>query len=467
MQGLTKMGLSFEEAIAKIFPKEQYSFDPVILYAHSADVSQFEQLPRVVVRPTDKQQVIEVVKYAAAERTPIVARGNGSGAAGGAVPVLGCILIDFTLMNKILDVNLTNLTVRVQPGVVHADLNNYLKKEHVLFPVVPGSSEMATIGGMIGNNASGLKAVKYGTTKDWVVDLQVVFPDGEMTWLTRPVRKSATGLDLVRLMVGSEGTLGLVVEALLRVAPIPPHRRIMQSSFKNLEDLGNCVSALFQHGLIPSAMEVLDRSAIEAIHLFKESVNLSPDAEAILLLEEEGDELGYIEFRLKKFQQVCQENGAYNLHISQSEKENTQLWEARSLVGASSSLVKPGYNRIYVGEDITVPIDKLVEMFKKLRDFAKRYDLPIVVFGHIGDGNIHPAITVRKRVPEDLALADKLQDEIHHAALILGGSVSGEHGVGLARKKYLPEERGYALEIMRKIKRVIDPDNIFNPSKVY
>ncbi len=461
------MGLSLEEAIAKIFPKVQYSFDPAILYAHSADVSQYEQLPRVVVRPTDKQQVIDVVKYASAEKIPLVARGNGSGAAGGAVPVQGCILIDFTLMNKILDVNLTNLTVRVQPGVVHADLNNYLKKEKVLFPVVPGSSEMATIGGMIGNSASGLKAVKYGTTKDWVVDLQVVFPNGEMTWLTRPVRKSATGLDLVRLMVGSEGTLCLVVEALLRVAPIPLHRRIMQASFKSLEDLGNSVSAVFRNGLIPSAMEVLDKSAIEAIRLYKESVNLSPDAEAILLLEEEGDELGYIQFRLNKFQQVCLENGAYNMHISQSEKENTQLWEARSLVGASSSLVRSGYNRIYIGEDITVPIDKLVEMFKILRDLGKRYDLPIVVFGHIGDGNIHPAITVRKREPEDLAKADKLQDEIHHAALNLKGSVSGEHGVGLARKKYLPEERGYAVEIMRKIKRAIDPDNIFNPSKVY
>ncbi len=461
------MGLSFEEAIAKIFPKEQFSFDPAILYAHSADVSQFAQLPRVVVRPMDKQQIVEIVKYAAAEKIPLVARGNGSGAAGGAVPVKGCILIDFTLMNKILELNLTNLTVRVQPGLVHADLNNSLKKDKVLFPVVPGSSEMATIGGMIGNNASGLKAVKYGTTRDWVVDLQVVFPDGEMTWLTRPVRKSATGLDLVRLMVGSEGTLGLIVEVLLRIAPIPPHRRIMQASFKNLEDLGNCVSAVFQHGLIPSAMEVLDRSALDAIHLYKESLNLSPDAQAVLLLEEEGDDLGYIQFRLQKFQKVCEENGAYNLHISQSEKENTQLWEARSLVGASSSRVKPGYNRIYVGEDITVPIDRLVEMFKKLRDLGKRFDLPIIVFGHIGDGNIHPAITVRKRVPGDLAMAEKLQDEIHHAALALGGSVSGEHGVGLARKKYLPEERGYAVEIMRKIKRAIDPDNILNPSKVY
>jgi FAD/FMN-containing dehydrogenase len=211
----------------------------------------------------------------------------------------------------------------------------------------------------------------------------------------------------------------------------------------------------------------LDKSAIDAIQKYKENIRFPPDAEAVLLIEEEGDELRYVEFRLQRIQQVCEENNAFEMHISQSEAENTELWEARSVVGAASSRVKAGYDRIYVGEDITVPIDQLVPMFEKVKELAQTYDLPVVVFGHVGDGNIHPAITVRKSDAEDLARADQLQDAIHKAALDLNGSVTGEHGVGLARKEYLPLERGYAVEIMRKIKQAIDPDNIFNPTKMY
>jgi len=202
------------------------------------------------------------------------------------------------------------------------------------------------------------------------LDLEVVFPSGEITHLSRPVRKSVAGLDLIRLIVGSEGTLAIVVEALLRIAPLPPFRRILQASFSNLTDLGNCVSGLNQHGLIPSAIEVLDKSAIEAIEKYKENVQFPPNAEAVLLIEEEGDELRYVEFRLQKFQQVCEENEAFEIHISQSEAENTELWEARSLVGAASSRVKAGYDRIYVGEDITVPIDQLARPMRQ-EQFSK------------------------------------------------------------------------------------------------
>lgn len=452
------------DLLSAIFDKDSYSMDEALLYVYSMDVSISEHRPDAVVMPQNREQVVQLVDLAIQYSLPLVARGAGTGASGGSVAVHGGIIIDFTKMNKIVEIDIEKLLVVVEPGVIHADLNNILKSYGFFFPVVPGSSEMCTIGGMVGNSASGLRAVKYGTIKDYVLDLEVVLPDAQIARLGSKVQKSASGYDLLRLFTGSEGTLGIITQITLKIIPLPEASGLVTAFFRKVSDAGRAVIAIFSAKLIPSALEILDKSAIEAINLYKPEMQL-PDADAMLLIEMDGIKES-IEVAISKVHEICRKNQAFQMDMTTDPTERAKLWTARQLVGAAARRVRDGYARVYEAEDITVPLSEIPQTLLQLRKLSTQYDLPIIVFGHIGDGNLHPAILIQKENPQHWEKLSRLTDDIHNYAIAIGGSVSGEHGIGMSRAKYLKKERPLVLELMRKIKKAIDPNNLMNPGKM-
>lgn len=456
-------------ALRRIFSDEDVSDDPVMLYAYSSDVSELEATAEAVVRPTSSGQVRQLVKLALERGLPLVPRGAGTGASGAVVPLEGGVVVDFSKMNRVLRVDTSERTAWVEPGVVADDLNRRLARIGFQLPVTPGSSAMATVGGMVGNDASGRKTIKYGTTKDWVRNLEVVFADEDATrtYLGRRVLKSVAGYDLVRLLVGSEGTLGLVTQVAFKIAPLPRHARVVQAVYDSLESAGETVAAIHRSWVTPSSVEILDRSSILAVKAYRPRVDLPVDAEAVLLVELEGDHQASVAEASSAIERLCRQAGAIDALVSTTPEENERVWEARALVGAAANQVRPGHVRVYVGEDVVVPIRKIPDTLRHLRFLSEKYGLPVVVFGHVGDGNLHPAVTVRKTSEDDREKLDALESEIHQFVLSLGGSTTGEHGVGRTRKRYVESELGPAFGVMRKIKRALDPKNVLNPGVIF
>lgn len=452
----------YDEIIKLIDPK-YVSIDQAVLYCYAYDVGNVEKMPDIVVRPRTTDEIAKITKFANNNIIPLTPRGAGTGASGGSVPINGGILIDLTRMNSILDISIDDLQVVVEPGVVHKDLNEKLKILGFRFPVKPGSSEMCTIGGMVANNASGMNAVKYGSTRNYVLKLEIVLPNGSIGNFGSRAIKDVSGYDLCSLYTGSEGTLGIITKITLKILPVPDKSGVLIATFSSLFDAGNTVISSFQSRIIPSAIEILDRSSIKAINKYKPEINL-PDVEAILLFEFDGY-YQCIEKEIEIITEVCKNNNSLKIKKTLNEDEKEELWESRSLVGAASSRVRDGYSRVYIGEDIAIPISKIPEILLKLRDLSKKYDFPIVTFGHISVGNLHPAITIRKNNPEDWKKVMKLNDEIHQLALHYEGTVTAEHGIGLARAKYL-KDSPKTYQIMKLIKKAIDPNNIMNSGKM-
>ncbi len=444
--------------------KESFSMDPVMLLAFATDASRFEKTPDVVVRPSSTEQISKIVRYCYENEIPVIPAGARTGCSGGIIAVYGGILLDLTGMNHVLELDVDNLQVCVEPGIVNDKLNEFLKPHGFLVPG-PASSYAATIGGMVGNDSSGKEAVNYGTTSAYVLKMEVVLPDGRIMTVGSNALKTASGLNLVGLFTGSEGVLGVFTKIWLRLIPLPEAEGIAMALFDVLENAGKAVINTFKAGIIPGCVEILDKSSIYAINQYKPEMQL-PDVEAMLLYEVEGSSFE-IEPKINKIAEICKDSGAIEVKKATEKAEIDRLWEARSLVGAASVRVREGYSRVYAGEDLAVPISKIPEMLTFLREASQRYDFPIVTFGHVGDGNLHPAITIRKEVAEDWPKLEALIEEINLKALDLGGTVTGEHGIGIARARYMKREHGeVALDIMKAIKWALDPKNIMNPGKM-
>jgi glycolate oxidase len=444
--------------------EEKFSMDSVMLLAFATDASRFESTPDAVVRPNSTEQISKIVRYCYENDIPVIPAGARTGASGGTVAVYGGVLLDLTGMNRVLKLDIDNLQVCVEPGIVNDKLNEFLKPYGFFVPG-PASSYAATIGGMIGNDSSGKEAVNYGTTGAYVLKMEVVLPDGRVMLIGSNALKTASGLNLTGLFTGSEGVLGVFTKIWLKLIPLPEAKGIAMALFDVLENAGRAVINTFKAGIIPGCVEIMDKSSIYAINQYKPEMNL-PDVEAMLLYEVRGSSFE-IEPRLNKIAEICKESGAIEVKKATEKAEINRLWEARSLVGAASVRVRKGYSRVYAGEDITVPITKIPEMLTFLRELSVKYDFPIVTFGHIGDGNLHPAITIRKEIAEDWPKLEALIDEINLKALELGGTVTGEHGIGIARARYMKKEHGeVAIDVMRAIKRALDPKDIMNPGKM-
>jgi len=444
---------------------------PAELRSYAYDASFLTQLapraPDAVVIAGSTDDVAAVMRFADERAIPVTPRGAASGQAGGAVALEGGIVLALNALNRILDVDVGNMQVICQPGVVHAKLNEALAPHKLIFPPDPGSSRMATVAGMASTNAHGMRAVKYGPTSVWVLGLEVVLPDGtiiETGSAGSRAKQSSAGLELTKLIVGAEGTLGVVTRLRLKLMPIPPSRAIVLALFDVLEKAGQAVQTVFASGISPSAVEILDERSIQAINLYRPAMNL-PRVEAMLLFEVDGNPPG-VRWDAERIVEVVSPL-AREIEWSDEPARIAALWEARSVVGAAVGMLRPGSQRAYCGEDIAVPVSRIPEALRAIQDISARHGLLVATYGHIGGGGLHPGILIDGHDPDEIKRALQVADDIHHLALRMGGTVTGEHGVGAARAPYMAEEHGPALDVMRRIKQALDPKGIMNPGVIF
>lgn len=414
--------------------------------------------PDVIVWPEDSKQVSQILKYANERRLPVTPRGAGSSLSGNVIPVNHGIVMNMRRMNRIVEVFEKDLQARVQPGVVYDELNAKLQPSGLFFPPDPGSSSVCTIGGMVANNASGLGAVKYGVTRDYVLGLEVVLPDGSMIRTGSRAVKSSIGYDLIGLFVGSEGTLGVVTEITLRLRTQPEARKAAVASFNSVSDATDAVNEIVTSGLGPAALEFLDHETIVAVNKAKQ-LGLNESA-AMLLIEFHGTK-DLVEQELNLALNLCKHHSASAIREAQNEDERHNLWVGRK--AAYPSLVQSARS-VIIG-DIVVPISRITEMVDKAYKIASEHGVKLACFGHCGDGNVHPNL-LTDRTDKDLwQRALSANDEIVTYAIKLGGVASGEHGIGLEKKQFMEMQHGESLRLMRSIKSLLDPNDIMNPGK--
>ncbi|MHB0857496.1 MAG: FAD-binding oxidoreductase [Anaerolineae bacterium] len=449
-------------ALQSVVGQENVSVRGADLEAHSIDESWFEPcLPDVVVWPTSEQQIVGVVRYAYEHAIPLVAWSGGSSLEGNPVPVCGGIILALYRMNKVLEIREDDLQVVVEPGIIYDALNAQLGRKGLFFPPAPGSADVATIGGMVANNSSGMRAVKYGVTRDYVLKLKVVLPDGRLITVGTNAKKSSSGYDLVGLFVGSEGTLGIVTEITLQVMGLPEKVASVVAAFEDLSSATTTVYEAVRYGLDPSAIELMDPLTVAATN---RQQNLELRETPTLFVEFHGTESGVLE-QVAYLRELCEDNGCVEVSDATTPEAREKLWLARSEARESIKSSHPGCAMI--SGDICVPISRFVEMVEFVSDLREKLGLPIYCFGHAGDGNLHTEIIVRKEMAEEFALGNRGTDEIVRHALELGGTATGEHGVGLGKRDFMVQEHGEALNVMRAIKAVLDPKGIMNPGKIF
>lgn len=452
------------ENLVKIVGKDGVLSTPEDLAVYSYDGTFAEGTPQVVVLPESTEQTAEILKFASENRIPLVARGMGSGLAAGSVPVsTDGMVVCFTRMNRILEIDAVNTTVRAQSGVITAVLQAEVEKQGLFYPPDPSSIRHSTIGGNIACNAGGPRCLKYGVTGNYVLGLTVVLADGRILETGGKPIKDVTGYNLTSLFASSEGTLCLITEALLRLIARPRYVKTALAEFDSLANASRTVNAILAEGIVPATLELMDQTAIvcieEAMHL-----GLATDVEAILIIETDGSDETTVIREIETTERICKESGARMVTVAKSEEERGELWKARRSAG--SSLARKAPNKL--GEDITVPRSAIPEVVQKLRGISAKYGLPIVIFGHAGDGNLHPNILFDKRNPEEWAKVEKMVREVFEAALSLGGTLSGEHGVGVLKRPYFEQALGpVSVDVQRRIKQTFDPLNILNPGKMF
>ena len=437
---------------------------PEDLAVYSYDGTFAECKPEVVVQPGSTEEVSKVVALAAKLRLPIIARGMGSGLAAGSIPLVpGGLVLSLTRMNHILEIDMGNATVRAEAGVVTSDLQAEVEKVGLFYPPDPSSIRHSTIGGNVACNAGGPRCLKYGVTGDYVLGLTVVLADGQILKTGGKPIKDVTGYDLTGLFTGSEGTLGIITEALLRLTARPSVARTALAEFASLADASRTVNAILRAGVVPATLELMDQTAIscieEALHL-----GLATDVEAQLLIETDGADADTVQREIETAARICRETGARTVKMAKDETERANLWRARRSI--SPSLARKAPNKL--GEDITVPRDAIPQVVAKLRAISAKYGLPIVIFGHAGDGNLHPNILFDKRKADQWEKVEQMVAEVFDASLAVGGTLSGEHGVGRLKRPYLVKALGpLSIAVQRNIKQALDPLNILNPGKMF
>ena len=454
--------MSHEDELIKIC-KDRVTKTPAELCCYSGDGSQIKGKPDYVIFPKTTEEISQIMAYANDHKIPVTARGAGTGLAGGASPVFGGIVLDMSHMDKIIEIDIDNIQVVVEAGVIQDQLNEKLKPFGFFFPPNPGSSATCTVGGQIANNASGMRCVKYGTTKNYVLDLEVVLADGSVIHTGSKCLKSSAGYDLSRLFVGSEGTLGIITKAVLKIAPLPKARKIIIVSFPTPEAAGLSISRVFAAGVIPSACEILDKTSVAVLTKLDPNVVFPRDGD-VILFEVDGSKSSVIE-DAQLLADACKDISK-SMMMTDDPRKMKEIWDARSLLGAAISKLDPTKTRIYVGEDLGIPIKKLPEMIAKVYDITKSAGLTPMIYGHIGDGTLHIGLFIDVLNDEEWKKLDAAADQLHLAAIELGGTVSSEHGIGAARGMYLEKQCGPAFNVMREIKKSLDPNGILNPGKL-
>jgi glycolate oxidase, subunit GlcD len=445
--------LGREKVSTSLVERKLYSYDATPIPIERA-------LPSAVVFPTSQEDVQKLVKVCYQEDIPIFPRGAGSGLTGGAVPTLEKgVVVSFERMNR-FQIDVDNATAVVEPGVITYEFQREVERFGLFYPPDPSSFKYSTIGGNIAENAGGPRCLKYGVTREYVLGLTAVIKEGEIIKTGNPVIKDVAGYDITKLFVGSEGTLGLITSAVLKLIPKPKARGTALILFKNLEDVGRVVTKIMTSGIFPSALEFMDRDAIRAVEEFK-PVGLPKDVSALLLVEVDGSPQSVKE-DIKAVEELAKAMGL-EVKVAEDEESAEKLWTARKSLGPALGNLRTGK----INEDVVVPRVYLSEAIRDYRNVAEKYGLLMVIFGHIGDGNLHVNLLYDKKNKEEEERAERAVDEVFEITLRYNGSITGEHGVGLTKRKFLEYQFGpVGMEILRGIKKVFDPKNLFNPGKV-
>ena len=415
-----------------------------------------------VVLPKTSIEVSQVIRYAAQNRIPVVARGSGTGLSGGSVPVPGCIVLCLVQMDRVLELDQKNLTIHVESGVVTQKVAELADAAGLLYPPDPGSMKISTIGGNVAENSGGLRGLKYGVTRDYVMGLEVVLANGETAFFGNKCVKDVAGYSMKDLFIGSEGTLGIITNVLLLLVPKPRAKRTLLAIFSQMELAAETVSAIIAAKIIPCTLEFLDRITIKCVEDYAQ-VGLPLDAEAILLMETDGHPV-VVEEEAQQMAEIARNHGARAVQVAHSAEEAIQFTTARRVAFSALARVSP----TTILEDATVPRSELAKMIRFIQDTAAKYEVTVGTFGHMGDGNLHPTFLTNEKNEAEMACVEKAMEEIFDQAVRLGGTITGEHGVGLAKKPFLPRAIGdSSLGLMRQLKRTLDPDNILNPGKIF
>lgn len=453
------------EQLKKIVSSENVLTDMEERYVYALDATNkqnIENLPDAVVFVEATEQVQQVVKLAYDNNIPIIARGAGTNLVGACITVKGGIVLNFSKMNKIIEINTENLTAKVQPGVVIADLQKKVEKAGLFYPPDPSNLAVSTIGGSIALSSGGPKTFKYGGTKDYVIDLKVVLADGRIINTGSNTAKNSTGYHLSQLFVGSEGTLGIVVEALLKLIPKPEGSRVILAYFDKITDATHAVNVILQNKLVPATIDIMDQKTLQTVEQFYPA-GLLTDKDAALVIEVDGY-LSALDYQQDKIVSLCKNSGAVEIQFSKTEEEAQRIWTSRRSAFAACSKLKPNV----VAEDVVVPREKITELVEGIRKICEKNNIMVCIMGHVGDGNIHPNIPIDLNNDEEVKNYAKAKDEIHKLAVDLGGTLSGEHGIGCEKSKYMHfAVDDVTLEYMKKIKKVFDEKGILNPNKIF
>jgi len=450
------------DELKKLLGPENVATDLQDLICYGYDATQMEFLPDAVVHPADAAGVSAVLRLANVEKIPVFPRGAGSGFTGGSLPKGGGIVLVTTRMNRILRIDTENLIAEVEPGVVTEQFQMEVEKLGLFYPPDPASLKFSTLGGNVAENAGGPRCVKYGVTRDFVMGLEVVLPTGEVIRTGGETYKAVVGYDMTRLLCGSEGTLGVITKIIFKLLPLPEAKKTMLTIFDSIDGAAKAVSTIIGARIIPTTLEFMDYATLQCVDR-RFSLGIPPEGRAVLIIEVDGDR-ELIEKQATRIQELIAPLGLVQCKVAKDAAESEALWRVRRLVSPSLRDVNPDkYN-----EDIVVPRSKVPDVIRKIEQIQQKYNIPIVNFGHAGDGNIHVNVMIDKEIPGMDEKAHEAIREIFQAALDLNGTMSGEHGVGLAKQPYIPMELSpVQIATMKAIKHALDPNNILNPGKMF
>lgn len=457
-----KMHTSQIEKLQTIFSADHVLTAIEDMIAYSYDASHAEIQPEAVVFATTTEQVSKLMKLAYSENIPVTPRGQGSGLSGGSIPLRKGIVLCMDKMNRVMDFDPPNRLITVEAGLTTADIDPIAAKANLFYPPDPGSVAFSTIGGNVMENAGGLRGLKYGVTKDYVKMMKIVLPKGDIVTLGNKCVKHVAGFNMEGIFVGSEGLLGIMTEVTLALLPIPPHRESALAIFDSLDEAAQAVSDIIAAGVTPSTMEFMDNTTINAIQNFKDC-RLPRDAAAVLLVETDGEQQS-AKAEMAKVEEEVKKNNSRQFARAKTVEERDSLFAGRRVALNALASVKPNL----ILEDATVMRSRLPDMVRGILDIASRNDILVGIFGHAGDGNLHPTFLIDRKNKDEMARTEKAVAELFQLAIDLEGTISGEHGIGLEKKPYLQKQiGGEGIDLLRDIKRTFDPKNLLNPGKMF
>ena len=460
---MNQVDAAFLDTLKQIVAEERVLTRDEDLVPYSFDgTATLKQRPGAVVFPLTTVEVAACVKLACQHNVPVVTRGSGTGLSGGSVPLSGCLVLCMVKMDKLTELDTNNLTLRAQSGVITKEIDDACAKVGLFYPPDPGSMKISTIGGNVAENSGGLRGLKYGVTRDYVMGIEVVLPNGTLNFLGNKCVKDVAGYSMKDLFIGSEGTLGIITEVLLKVLPRPKARKTMLALYDSMEKAAETISAIIAAKIIPCTLEFLDQMTVRCVEDYAK-IGLPTDVAALVLMETDGHP-AVVEEEAAQMMALARATGAREVRAAENDQEGAKLAAARRNAFSALARVRP----TTILEDVTVPRSELARMVRFINEVAKQHRLLIGTFGHLGDGNLHPTFLTNERDQEEMHRVETALEEIVAETLRLGGTITGEHGVGLAKKSFLRRQLGEgSFELMRSVKKALDPKGLLNPGKIF